>query len=712
MRPPPASSYPDPVWKKINQCADKTEALLKKRKVRLTMGGEPTFLPVQPDGEEWHTAALGPTKLTYARRLAKAMIRRDYPGAVTFLSSGKQYPGEPIPRWNLNLLWRQDGQKLWSDLSRLRLDQPVARNGFPELKAAMEYLAKRLELQPHVLSLHESESPQTVAGFVLPLDHSGKKWFSDTWPFTPQKPPVLIPGDSSAGLRLPLFKLHPNNLRKAFVAQVVDGGIDFFFPPLEAGPFLQLLSLIEETATTLNLVEITCCGYLPASDPNLKSLSLSSDPGVIEVNLPPVPDWKGYDLMLHHLYEAAEGSGLCGHKYNFNGRLWGSGGGSHLCFGGPTPQTSPYFSHPNLLPSILRFWQNHPSLSYFFTGQFMGPSSQAPRVDESTYEAMYELGIACQGAEKMASNPYLYAMLFRDLLVDKSGNTHRAEVSVDKLWNPYAPNGALGILEFRAFETMPEAKMLSLIGLFIRSVITALLLKPYDGEFHPWGLELHERFFLPSAVWEDVAKVVSFVRRQGIPFELDWLKPIWEFRFPKAGELDLPGGGKLEVRHALEAWPLLGEQPAGGGTARSVDSSTDRVEIRLSSRAALQKGRLYVNGHPAAFHSGLPHPVLGVRYRSFYCVPGLHPHIGNQSPLLLEWTDLKGRVKAAARYHSWSPSGKSYPSRPATPEEALPRCAERWESINASQGGQRKPPAPARMGKLSPSYTLDLRRIA
>jgi uncharacterized protein (DUF2126 family) len=343
----------------------------------------------------------------------------------------------------------------------------------------------------------------------------------------------------------------------------------------------------------------------------------------------------------------------------------------------------------------------------------MGPSSQAPRVDESTYEAMYELGIACQGAEKMASNPYLYAMLFRDLLLDKSGNTHRAEVSVDKLWNPYAPNGALGILEFRAFETMPEARMLSLIGLFIRSILCALIAKPCTSPFRPWGLELHDRFFLPSTVWEDATQVVAFIRSQGLPFELDWLRPIWEFRFPMAGELPLPGGGKLEVRHALEAWPLLGEQPSDGGTARNVDSSTDRVEIRLSSKTLLSKGRLFINGHPASFRPGPVHPVLGVRYRSFYCVPGLHPHVGNQSPLLLEWTNAKGIVQTAVRYHSWSPSGRSYPSRPSTPQEAQPRCDERWESVTTTLGEKRKLPANSKSKSAPlPPFTLDLRQCA
>jgi uncharacterized protein (DUF2126 family) len=723
-------TYPAATWSAIRACGDAVESSFAKVGMLLTMGGEPTFIPLDPQGPEWNTAALGPTKLDYARRFARHLIETAYPGAVVLETSGKHYPGEPLPRWALLVQWRADDKPLWKDITRLRGDTKDGRHSLSQAHAVITALAKKLSVSTAgILPTHDTVKPDADAGYVLPLDHDGSAWVTDDWTSALQtESAVLFPGDSLIGLRLPLSNLGEKNLRRALTVEVRQGAVTVFIPPLLLEAYLELIPALESVFASLKLKGAVLAGYAPPLDPRLPTIGFASDPGVIEVNLAICDHWSDYDHQLAHVYAAAEKTGLTARKLQLNGRQTGTGGGAHLVFGGPLGFASPFFAFPALLPSIIRYFQHHPALSYAFTGQYMGPSSQAPRIDESTFEALYELEIACVGAEQCGSpqNFALFDLLFRDLLMDRSGNTHRAEISVDKLWNPFAGNGRAGLVELRAFETHPDRPAMSVVALFIRAIIARLASDPFKAPFIRWNGELHDKFFLPAFVWQDLASICADLRDHGIPFETEWLRPLWEFRFPKLGEFVLkiasPSAKSSKVvthrivfRQALEAWPLLGEQPnGGGGTSRSVDASMDRIEVSVSDTSMLESGLLLVNGLPCEFRpldrddSHAP-AAAGIRYRAFFLNPALHPHIPVHAPLLIEWVDKASfAVITAARWHVWNPRGIPYAARPDTTAAADGRFTERWEVWPHTVGQPRLIPKI----DFPPEgrHTLDLRR--
>lgn len=747
-----SAPYSAPVWKKILACGDAVEASLQRSGVHLSMGGEPTFVPVSPSGAEWQTAALGPTKLAYARRYAHELIRTTFPGAVILETSGKHFPGEPLPRWTLLIQRRADGQPVWREPARLCTDTDPGKHTIANAQNFLETLARGLGVDPaFALPFVEAAAPTAPVGYVLPLDQPVGPWVSDDWSsaFQPpdaksQTPSPILPlfaGESPAGLRLPLHRLGEKNLRRALTVEIRAGTLTIFVPPLLLASYLALVAQIEATLAALDLRDIVLAGYAPPPHPALPTIGLASDPGVLEINLSPCNTWADYDRQLAQLYSAATACGLCARKLQLNGREVGTGGGAHLVFGGPTGLLSPFFTFSKLLPSIIRYWQHNPALSYAFTGAYMGPSSQAPRIDESTFEALYELEIACAGAESLGSpqNLALFDLLFRDLLMDRSGNTHRAEISVDKLWNPWAPNGRLGLVEFRAFETHPACGIQSVTALFVRAILARLCAEPFRESFVRWGGELHDRFFLPAFVWENLVAICADLKRHDIAFDPEWLRAAWEFRFPKLGEFalklakplppDAPKDQKpeeesfsIEFRQALEAWPLLGESPNAGTVARTVDSSLDRIEARISDRKFLEGGLLLVNGLPCEFRPvalSTLNPQLstaaptgaacGIRYRAFFLTPSLQPHVPVHAPLLIEWVDRETlTVVAAARWHVWNPANSAYPAPPADDTIAAARRAERWEPWTKTIGQARFIP------KIDfppeGQHTLDLRR--
>ncbi len=714
MTSPPASAEPS-----LSSCGEAVEALLARASVRLTMGGEPTFVPCDPQGAEWNTAALGPTKLGAARRFAREVMTRFRPGAVLLETAGKHYPGEPLPRWTLLLQWRADAVALWRDPHLLKADEaPGSHSPALALETARALALRLGRPAGEVLPLVEATAPDRPVGAVLPLDRTEAGWIGDTWTAVLGDGPVtLLAGDSLAGLRLPLASLGDDRLKRALTVECKAGTVTVFIPPLTLEGYLTLIPLVEDTFVSLGLSACVLGGYAPPADPALPTLGFASDPGVIEVNLSICATWRDYARQLDEIYAAAEAAGLCARKYQFNGRDTGTGGGAHVVFGGPLGEVSPFFLHPGLLPSIIRYFQHHPSLSYAFSGAYLGPSSQAPRIDESTYEALYELEIACAGAEQFGTphNLALFDLLFRDLLMDRSGNTHRAEISVDKLWNPFAGNGRLGLVEFRAFETHPDPAALALTGLFLRAVLARLAAAPFREPFVRWHGELHDRFFLPAFLWEDLQAIVADLRAHGLPFDAAWLRPLLDWRCPEIGRLEVPAGaagepaGAVAFRQALEAWPLLGESPNGGTVARTVDASMDRIEARLDNARLLPRGLLLVNGLPCEFRPAGDGAACGIRFRAFYLTPALHPHIPVHAPLLLEWVDRETHVvRSAARWHVWNPRHSPYTDRPRDATEAAARRAERWEPWPHTVGQTRFVPRI----DFPPEgrHTLDLRR--
>jgi uncharacterized protein (DUF2126 family) len=689
--------------------ADLVENRLTDMGVVLTMGGEPTYVSATPDGGEWNNDAMGPEKLGVARRMAAELIREEMPGALAMQVFGKWYPGEPLPRWNI-LLLHAEGNELWTGTDRLLLDDVEGGNDPDISQDVVRRIAEGLKLEGEVLPAVEQKE-KTVSGWVLPLTAEEGEWVSPAWPFSIGKPIPLFMGDSPVGLRLPLHELEEDDPRGALTVEVRNGVLEIFIPPLEWADFRDLIGLIRGLCVELDLKDVVFCGYGPSGcGEEVVKLGLAADPGVLEVNLPPAKTWNGYDTWLHCCSDAAEAVGLKRTKLQLNGSVYGTGGGSHLAFGGVDLERNPFLQDPVRITSILRYWQHHPALSYLFAGQYVGPGSQAPRVDEGPSHGLYELEVACEGIENSNPPPPGEAIdqFLKNLLTDSSGNTHRAELCFDKFHNASMNNGILGIVELRAFETFDVTESMSVVALFIRTIIARLFVQPFTEPLKRFGPDLHDRYFLPAFLWEDTLAICEDLKAHGFPFDPAWLEPILEFRSPSVGCLEIPGG-QVMLRRAFESWPLMAEESLEQSTVRVVDNSTDRLQLTLSDSTLLKNGTLLANGVRVPFEDVGGQMICGIRYKCASAYPALHPHVPIQSPLLLEWVDHKnGKTISAARYFYWNPHGPAYDGRPKDEAEAKARREERWKPANDLEGRIPEITEP----KLAPEYryTLDLRR--
>ncbi len=677
----------------------------------MTMGGEPTYIPHQPKGAEWNLEAMGPEKLGYAHKMASNLLNEECPGAVVLQVFGKWYPGEPLPRWNV-LLLDNPGDVLWPVRSTLLLEDREGQNHPRDATKLAKKLAAKLDFSDFLVPARNASAPKrSTCGWVLPLDYEDDEWISERWPWSREDPIPLFAGDSPLGLRLPLGDLPEDALRRALTVECINGALHLFIPPLEWTAFRTLIHLISETIQESGLTDIILCGYGPSGAPEtVRSFGLAADPGVLEINLPACNDWFSYHHNLIAADKAARQTGLTTIRLQLNGSVTGTGGGSHLTFGGTSLETNPFLQRPKRIASILRFWQHHPVLSYAFSGQYVGPGCQAPRFDEGPTHSLYETEVACEGMESIrgAFDPYWIDQFLHNLMTDASGNTHRAEMCFDKFFNPAAPNGCAGIIEFRAFETLPDTNLTAVVSLFIRTIIARLVKRPFARRLRRFGKHLHDRYFLPSWLWEDLQEICEDLRNAGLDFDPEWLRPLFDFRFPLRGEIDVDGS-KIQIRQALESYPLMAEESQGLATVRKVDNSTDRLEILLPDPTLLEKGYLLVNGVQAHFTDHSAGAVCGLRYKCASAHPALHPNVPIQSPLLFEWVDSETeKVSTAARYHHWHPSEPVYPGFPEDEEEAKVRRDKRWIVAHEREGlvAQGRPP------RTSPEFkvTLDLRR--
>lgn len=496
------------------------------------------------------------------------------------------------------------------------------------------------------------------------------------------------------------------------------GVIYVFMPPMEKlEHYLELLAAIEATATELK-VQIVIEGYAPPRDPRLKLLSVTPDPGVIEVNIHPATSWKELVYNTEFLYNAAFESRLSAEKFMTDGRHTGTGGGNHFVMGGATPADSPFLRKPELLASLLLYWHNHPSLSYLFSGMFVGPTSQAPRVDEARNDQLYELEIAIEQIYKnralygQSMPPWLVDRTLRNILIDATGNTHRSEISIDKMYSPDSATGRLGLLELRAFEMPPHPHMSSVQQLLLRALIARFWKTPYQAPATRWGTELHDRFMLPAFIEMDFKDVMAEMRAAGYAFDDSWFAPHVEFRFPLIGSV-CSAGIELTLRNALEPWHVMGEENTAGGTARYVDSSLERIEVRVSG---LNQSRYVVtcNGHalPLQATGVVGEYVAGVRYKAWNPPSSLHPSIGVHAPLTFDIVDTwMKRSVGGCQYHVAHPGGLSYQSLPVNANEAESRRLSRFTAAGHTPGLLQVPPATINLpGSREFPFTLDLRR--
>ena len=801
--------YTPKQWQNILARGAAVDRALLQGDVRLTMGGEPTFVSATDhEGAEWNIDALGPTKRVYAGRLMRKLTPLWAKGAVLTHSMGKHYPGEQLPRWAIHAHWRADGEPVWLDPSLLASDDDQDNATADDTATFARALAERLQVDPdlvnaayediHYYLWREKRLPANVltedaklrdplerarlakifgqglaasAGSVLPLrrvwQDGQRRWQSGKWFFRGDVM-FLIPGDSPVGLRLPLESLpwaDPANIEQDFVAdpfapktqlprrdsmqrmremewgqgniegfrpvpqelpvvgreepgivrtalcvEARDGKIHIFYPPLyDAADWLDLTAAIEQTAAEFGR-KVVLEGYLPPEDERVLNFSITPDPGVIEVNIHPASSWGQVVERTGELYEAAREVGLATEKFMMDGHHVGTGGGNHVVMGGASPADSPFLRRPDLLKSMLGFWHNHPSLSFLFSGLFIGPSSQHPRIDEARDDAINELEIAFQQtARQTQTPPWLVDRLFRNILCDMTGNGHRTEFCIDKLYSPNGASGRRGLVEFRAFEMPPHAEMSAAQMLLMRSAIAAFWERPYERSLVRWGTRLHDEFLLPHYNQADFFGALEELGTHGFPLDKEWFAPHLEFRFPKLGEVAVRDI-QLELRHALEPWHVLGEEQSSGGTARYVDSSAERLQVKVNgwvderyilacNGAAMPLQRTEVQGEY----------VAGVRFKAWQPYSALHPTIWAQGPLVFDVYDTwTGRSIGGMTHHVAHPGGRAYEDFPVNSNAAEARRRSRFHPFGHTPGPS---PAPRPVPGGEYPRTLDLRRV-
>jgi uncharacterized protein (DUF2126 family) len=769
LNEPPSLARPftEEEWSRVREVAHEVDRRLVKQDVRLTMGGEPTFVGIdEPESPQWNLEALGPIKRSRGLVLIRRLRARTAPGGLLHFGQGKWYPDEPLPRWAFQCISRVDGIPVWEDADLIAREEEETSFGLDDSLRFLEALSRRLQVtKENILPAFEPDDgtgeAKQATGYILPLRRRQPEgrlaWSSQLWFDRPERL-TLFPGDSPIGYRIAadqvpfvapdeltyetegedklatlpawpprhpeLFGITPTAdplpplsntsetatelIRPALCVQAVDGHLHVFLPytPVVAD-YLDLIAAVEDTCCYLD-VPVWLEGYTPPHDRRLRSYGLTPDPGVLEVNLPPTASWDDLEELNAILHEEAHSNRLIAGKFAYDGSHLSTGGGSHIVLGSKTVLESPVLRRPDLLRSMVTFWQNHPSLSYLFSGMYVGPTSQYPRVDEARVDALYELELAFSQLSGGACPPNILDGLFRNLLVDVTGNTHRAEFCIDKMYPPEGQGLRLGLLELRAFEMAPHFRMNLLQMLLVRALVCIFWKQPFVADLVRWESTLHDRFMLPHFVREDFEEVLHYLRSAGLAFEDDWFRTHLEFRFPKIGSITAEGV-ELELRQALEPWNVLAEETSSGRTGRSVDSSLERMQLKVTGLTVNSRFVVACNGrHVPLVPTGISgEAVAAVRYRARRLSATLHPSIPVHTPLVFDLIDTwKGRSVARCTYFAGPSDGTVHTTRPREAEEAKARRLQRFK---VSEPPSEPMPSPAEEKNPVFPMTLDLR---
>jgi len=756
--PPITKPFSDNEWQTINELGQHIDSKLNEMDVRLTMGAEPSYISIDHrDDAQWNVDALGKQKREKGEHLLRHLFQTFAKGGILQYGQGKWCSGEAVPRWALNCYWRKDNVPLWTNPALFSEAKNTSSYDLNQAQTFTTCLVNELGLNEKFIQKAYEQKLNVLRGFVLPLicDSENNTWLSEYWRF-PQQSLQLIAGDSALGYRLPLsdvihedafseektieraasfqvteaqqlqanpeypikntegkrqkkIRKNENKIITALCVEVREGSFCIFLPPLDkVAHYFYLLQKIEFIAQKLQL-QIVLEGYDPPRDPLLLGLRITPDPGVLEVNIQPAYCWDELVGILSTLYEEARLAGLGTEKFMLDGRQVGTGGGCHITLGGSTVEDSPFLRRSDLLGSFLRYFQNHPSLSYFFSGQFIGPTSQAPRIDEARHEALYELEIALQQIPMgKAKNFWLIDRLLRNLLVDITGNTHRTEICIDKLFAPETLTGRQGLIELRAFEMAPNSHLCLLQMLLIRGLVSCFWEHPYSGGLIRWGTELHDKFMLPHFIWQDFLGIINMLNSVGYDFKSEWFESFFEFKFPQYGNASI-GDINLELRMALEPWNVLGEAVATSTTSRSVDSAVERIQVKITGINAKRytitcnsrKLPLHPTGKAGEF-------IAGVRFKAWKLHATLHPNIPAHKTLVFDIYDTWNKCSlGGCTYYVSHPGGRTYEKSPVNKEEAEGRRLSRFET-HGHTPNMKQPPTERPNNEFP--YTLDLRR--